>query len=558
MKTHDDLIQGSNEWLAFRAAHFPASEAPSMMGESPYKTRTQLLNEKHTGLVPDVDAATQRRFDDGHRFESLARPLAEEIIGEPLSPVTGSDGMLSASFDGLTFMGDIVLEHKSLNEEIRAAKSAADLGPHYRIQMEQQLAVSGAEKCLFMATKWNSDDELQEQVFHWYTPDMELRAKIIAGWEQFAKDLAAYSPREIAEKPKAEVVIELPALFVHAKGEITEHNMEAFGLALTTKLAEVRAIALVNDQDFSNAKEAAKKFRETAKAIALSKEAMLSQTETIGEAARKMDAWAKDLNATALQLEKDVEREDLAKKRAMIDAARIEFAEHVEALEVETKPIKLSAQRPDFAEAIKGKRNYASMHDAIGGYLANGKIAADKEANETRHKLAFLAGTGKYLFLFHDLQHVISKPIEDFEMLVNARIEKHKQAEAEQLEAERKRIQADEEAKAHAKVKAEQEAKAAQERENQRIADSAEQARLAESARKMAVENAEAIKVRDGEEAKQQSAPVDIRAAVVEHGDEIAQFFKSRTFTTQKENEYRAVLVEFIKFQASHAMKKAA
>ena len=61
------LIQGSQEWLAYRASHFNASDAPAMMGCSPYKTRAELLREMHTGVAADVDIATQKRFDNGHR-----------------------------------------------------------------------------------------------------------------------------------------------------------------------------------------------------------------------------------------------------------------------------------------------------------------------------------------------------------------------------------------------------------------------------------------------------------------------------------------------------------
>jgi predicted phage-related endonuclease len=49
------LVQGSPEWLAYRAQHFNASDAPAMMGCSPNKTRAQLLREMHTGLTADVD-----------------------------------------------------------------------------------------------------------------------------------------------------------------------------------------------------------------------------------------------------------------------------------------------------------------------------------------------------------------------------------------------------------------------------------------------------------------------------------------------------------------------
>ena len=77
-----NLVQGSPEWHAHRAQHFNASDAPAMMGASSYRTRSELIKELATGITPEIDAVTQRRFDDGHQFEALARPLAEEIIGD--------------------------------------------------------------------------------------------------------------------------------------------------------------------------------------------------------------------------------------------------------------------------------------------------------------------------------------------------------------------------------------------------------------------------------------------------------------------------------------------
>ncbi|HTH10950.1 MAG TPA: endonuclease, partial [Acidovorax sp.] len=87
MITHE-LKQGTPEWLAYRTAHDNASDAPAMMSESSYKTREQLIAEAATGIVPEVNAATQRLFDSGHRFEALARPLAEAIIEQDLYPCT--------------------------------------------------------------------------------------------------------------------------------------------------------------------------------------------------------------------------------------------------------------------------------------------------------------------------------------------------------------------------------------------------------------------------------------------------------------------------------------
>lgn len=451
-----DFLQGSTEWHAHRSAHFNASDAPAMLGISPYKTRSQLLHEMATGISPEVDATTQRRFDDGHRFEALARQLAEEIIGSKLFPVVGSDGKLSASFDGITMDESVCFEHKTLNESLRGIEHADDLPEMYRAQMEQQLLVSSAERCLFMASRWDGE-ELIKEVHCWYEPDMDMRNRIVAGWAQFEKDLADYQPSEIAERPVAEVSIELPSLFVHARGEITTSNMHEYGIALAAKLAEVRAIKLSTDQDFSNAKEAAKLFREQREKLKLAKEAMLSQTVTIGEAARMIDAWSEDLRVTALQLEKDVEREDKAKKEIMVLVVKNAYAEHIAALDETIKPIRLNHNTPNFAEATKGKRNYASMQDALDTALANGKIAADRIAKDVRANLAWFGEYAKgYEALFADLQQIIYKPEDDFDLLVETRIKAHKQAEAEKLEVERQRIQQEEEAKAEAKVKAEQ------------------------------------------------------------------------------------------------------
>ena len=469
MEQHD-FLQGSPEWHQHRATHFNASDAPAMLGISAYESRTALIERLATGITPEVDAATQRRFDDGHRFEALARPLAEQIIGKKLYPVIGTEGRLSASFDGLTMDESICFEHKTLNNELRKAEFdevGYYLPEQYRAQMEQQLMVSGAGKCLFMASKFDVDDQIIEERHCWYVIDQAMRERIMYGWtqlsidiEEYHRKLAAGEIKTITEKPKAEVCIELPALFVHARGEITEHNMEAFGVALTAKLAEVRAIALVTDQEFSNAKEAAKKFRETAKAIALSKEAMLAQTETIGEAARKMDAWVKDLNGTALQLEKDVEREDKAKKEVMVLEGRQAYADHITALESEIKPIRITLAPPNFAEAIKGKRNYASMQEAIDTMLRDGKFAADQAAKDIRAKLVWCKeNTVGYGALFPDLQALMVKPMEDFTLTITSRIEKQKADEAARLEAQRAAMQAEEETKARAKVEAEAKAK---------------------------------------------------------------------------------------------------
>ncbi|MFZ2524434.1 MAG: YqaJ viral recombinase family protein [Candidatus Ferrigenium altingense] len=542
-----DLLQGTQEWEAFRLEHDGSSEAAAMLGLSKNVKRTELLRAKHTGIAKEFsDWVRENVLERGHDVEALARPIVERMLGCKLYPVVCSRGRMSTSLDGRTAAGNTLWECKQWNEAIAESTSKGILPDEHKPQCYQHLLVTGADRLIFTVSDGTEENTISIEVM----PDVEWFARIILGWVQFHKDRAAYIPSEIAEMPKAEVTIDLPALFVHAKGEITTHNMDEFGKALTEKLSEMRAIVLSTDQDFSNAKEAAKKFRETAKAIALSKEQMLAQTETIGEAARKMDAWAKDLNATALQLEKDVEREDKAKKEVMVLGGQNAYAEHIAALEEEIKPIRLNLRAPNFAEAIKGKRNYASMQDAVDTMLAGAKVTADAADKDVRAKLAWCKeNAAGHSALFPDLQQIITKPIEDFTLTITSRIEAAKKAEAEKMEAERKRMEAE------ATAKAEREAADKIAQEEARIR-AEERAKAGEEANALAKE-----KVRAAEEAgmEQESiAPIakPDNVVVIEHQDAISAFLSSRNFSDA--GKVRAILVEFVKFSEQFKSKKVA
>ena len=123
MITHS-VIQGTPEWRALRADYDTASEAQAMMGASPYMTRDELLQQKFTGIVPEVNEHHQALFDRGHAAEAAAREILEAVLGEELYPVTGSievDGLsLLASMDGMNLNGNILFEHKLWNEKLAA------------------------------------------------------------------------------------------------------------------------------------------------------------------------------------------------------------------------------------------------------------------------------------------------------------------------------------------------------------------------------------------------------------------------------------------------------
>lgn len=448
MKTIN-LIQGTPEWHAHRAQHHNASDAPAMMGVSPYKTRSQLLRECATGIVPEVDDATQRRFNDGHRYEAMARPIAEQIIGDELYPCVGVDGKYSASFDGLTLMMDTAFEHKSMNDELRAClqqgTSAGDTLPMvYQVQMEQQCMVSGAERVLFMASKWHGD-ELVEELHCWYAPNQELRAKIAAGWEQFESDVAAYVPEALpASMATGRAPEQLPTLHVEVTGMVTASNLAEFKASAMSVLGSINR-DLQTDDDFADAEQTVKWCKGVEDRLASTKDLVLSQTVDIEAVFRTMDEVSAETRRIRLELDKLVKAEKENRKAEIVSQARAAYARHEDELKAETKGVWITLASPDFAGAIKGKRTLSSMRDEVATVLANAKIAANESAKHIRAALACLTEeTAEHKHLFPDYLSFISKPVDDIRALVRGRIAEHQQREAEKLEAERAQIRQEE------------------------------------------------------------------------------------------------------------------
>ncbi|HDS1228119.1 TPA: YqaJ viral recombinase family protein [Stenotrophomonas maltophilia] len=468
MKTVE-LIQGTQEWHAHRASHFNASDAPAMMGCSPYKTRSQLLREFATGATIEHDAAALQRFADGHRFEDLARPLAEQIIGEELYPCVGVDGKFSASFDGLTLLEDKAFEHKSLNDDLRLAMPVdgvdACLPLHYQVQMEHQAMVSGAERVLFMASKWSGDDLVEER-HCWYTPNPELRAKIVAGWAQFEADVAAYEPAAVAAPiASGRAPDQLPALRIEVTGMVTASNLAEWK---DQAIAVFQGISteLVSDQDFADAETTVKWCGNIEEQLKAAKQHALSQTESIDLLFRTIDDIAAEARAKRLDLEKLVKRRKDERRTEIGNAARRAVQQHVLAIN-ETlgehaipMPTTLVA---DIAEAMKGKRSFSSMQEAVDAVAANAKIDASQYADRIRANVAILAGHAEHATLFADrVQLCATKAPEDLRNLVAARIAEHQQAEQARLDAEREKIREQEQAKAQEAAAAAQSAQVQQ------------------------------------------------------------------------------------------------
>lgn len=441
MITHS-LVQGSAEWLAHRRQFFNASDAPAMMGCSPYKTRDQLLHEMHTGLTQEVDGATQRRFDDGHRYEAMARPHAAAIIGETLYPVTGSEGKLSASFDGLTVAEDVAFEHKTLNADLRAAirqegGNANDfLALAYRVQMEQQLMVSGAEKVLFVASKWDGDT-LEELRHCWYTSDPALRAQIAAGWEQFDADLCAYEPPAAAPLVVAEPVQALPAVSIRVNGSIAViNNFDAFEAAVRDFIDNRLIRSPQTDQDFATLEQQIKAIKGAREAVKSGMAQMRAQIEPVDTASKRAELVDKLLQTNQSMAEKLLSSEKDNRKRELLVEAQKKLGDHLRSLNERLGRDFMPQIPADFAGAIYGKKSLDSMRSAVNSTLSNAKIDANTVADKIQRNLKVIDTKAKdHGFLFNDLATQVLMDNDHFALMVDKRIGDHK-AETDRKEKE--------------------------------------------------------------------------------------------------------------------------
>ena len=464
-----NLAQGSAEWLAYRADKFNASDAPAMMGCSPHKTRAELLKELHLGLSREFSDYHQKRvIDPGHAFEALARPIAEKILNEELYPVTGCRGRFSASFDGLTLMNDTAFEHKRLNENLREAMfsgcEGSDLPIMYRVQMEHQLMVSGAEKVLFMASEWGRDGTLIEERHCYYTSDNALRDTIVAGWAQFEADLAAYVPPPESAPPAIGKAPEtLPALRIEVSGAVTASNLAEF------KDTAMAAIGRVNrdlhtDQDFADAEKAVQWCSDVESRLKAAKEHALSQTASIDALFKTMDDISAEARRVRLELDKLVKaRKDTIRGEIVAEGVAA-LSQHILGLNTRLGGL-MAPVRADFGGAVKGKRTVTGLRAAVDNELAKAKVEANQLADKIEANVGLLHELTKdRQFLFSDRAVLVQKDQADLRAIIEQRLAAHDRQEQErkaaQLQQEAERAAAEQKARetAVAEAKAMEEA----------------------------------------------------------------------------------------------------
>lgn len=445
-----NLVQGSPEWHKHRATALNASDAPAMMGVSKYRSRADLIRERATGIVPEVDAATQRLFDRGHMAEAAARQYAEASIGEELYPVILArdvDGLpLSASLDGQTMDGATVWEHKLFSESLVAQVLAGELEPHYFWQLEQQLLVSGAERVIF--TTSDGTTENSESLEYRAVPG---RAEaLIAGWKQFQADVAEYQPEPAAAPaPVAAPVEGFGALSLRVEGRVLASNLDAFKAGAESFIARLpKASELETDQDFADAEAAVKACGEAESRIKAAIDAALAQMSDVDAVMRAAGTVSETIRAARLALDKAVKAEKENRRAAIVSAGVKSVLDHYASINATLGEYSIGAPASLSAElgaAIKGKRTISSITDAVDAAVANSKIEASQQADKVRASIVVIDEHKDALHLLPDrvaLAHSLTPDV--LRSVIRDRLDDARAKEAARIE----RIRAEEQVKA--------------------------------------------------------------------------------------------------------------
>ena len=462
-----DVKQGSEQWHALRATTRNASEAPAMMGVSKYKSRPALIAEKATGIIPEIDEPTQRRFDAGHETEAKARAILEEKLGEDLYPLVATDDevYLLASSDGSDMCRTFGFEHKLWNADIADQVAAGEVPESHKWQLDQQIEVFGFEKIIFVCSDGTPDNFVSCE----YRTTPERIAQLRAGWARFDKDVAAYAPEVIEAKPilHASPIDNLPALFIEVTGRVTASNLVEFKAAATAVISSIKT-ELVTDQDFVDATAAVKYLKDVEDSAKRAKQNALDQTTSIAELYRALDEVAGMAATVRKSLDKKITEEKETRKEEIVLKARNELIEHCRNLNTRIGGF-MPPVTADFAGVTKGLRSLDSMNEKVGNLLREMQYQTSQTADRIEANIKSLeeSGSQSWRFLFPDLMAVCNKAADDFAALLAARQASHAADESARIE----------------KIRAEEKAKAEAEQRRIAAAERAEQDRIAAAAK---------------------------------------------------------------------------
>lgn len=188
------MEQNTPEWLEMRKSCIGASDAPIIMGDSPWKTALVLWEEK-LGLrePPQMNAAMQR----GHDLEPVARQVYNDLTGncaEPEVVFHPEHKWMMASLDGISLDRTVVLEIKCPGEADHETAKSGLIPEKYFAQLQHQLATIGLNQLHYFS--YRDGDYCLIEVER----DEKFIKKMITKEKAFYKCMQDFEPPALSER----------------------------------------------------------------------------------------------------------------------------------------------------------------------------------------------------------------------------------------------------------------------------------------------------------------------------------------------------------------------
>lgn len=143
-----DITQGSPEWHSLRKVMITATDAPVIMGVSPWKTKAQLYQEK---ISESVDSYKSPAMQRGLELEPHARELFAVKTGIETFPAVVVKGVFMASLDGLSLSHKEIVEIKCPGKKDHTTAQSYRIPDHYYPQLQHQMFVTDLEHCYYFS-----------------------------------------------------------------------------------------------------------------------------------------------------------------------------------------------------------------------------------------------------------------------------------------------------------------------------------------------------------------------------------------------------------------------
>ncbi len=447
-----DLVQGSEAWDIHRATAKNASEAAAMLNECPYMNRDQLLDAKKGWIQNPIGYFKESIFQDGHEAEDRARVIFENEMFEDYPPIvavrTVQGVELSASFDCCNETDDS-MEHKQYNNTLAENVRNGVLERRFLIQLEQQCMVSNKKQITFRCSD-GGDINTATMIYH---SSPELQEEILAGWEQFDIDLAKHKIKAKVEPIKAAEIESLPVITWSTEGTDVMTNAQAALEKMRTRAEIEIKRELVTDLDFANKETLIKNIATARARLKDEREAIKYRFLSYSE----QDALLAELDGLYLQMhshgKKQIDSEKAKRKEDLCNTGIEAINSRLGECNDTISPLTLSRLYPTkffpaFSAAIKGKRDVGKMEAAINAEVARVNIEITAAMEVVEPNLAYLKDhASDYKNLFGDINTLIVKDPEACKIIIDQRIESHKEnikIEADRIGKERlAKIEAD-------------------------------------------------------------------------------------------------------------------